>query len=442
MTQLVSVYSKSSNYSPVYANQTWGCKFDGTFAIGAIADSGVHNGKDFYAPITGIDSQGYNVTTDIANAFNCVGKTYTLQTLYILTGNNVALANVTTYAESTLTTMPAYIGSSTVPCYQNDIKDRFTPAGNSGGQPQVHLHLRRGLNEASQPAKVTKQYISFVFKLPANLLAMLSHTGSVAANWFEVFERKNGFQYFSLGNYYYYAYGDFRIKLEVLQVAGQLLYSVAGDNAGNTQKARFDGSITGTTLTVTNVTTNADGTNSTILDGAKLVHASITANTKIVNQLTSTEGTGYLGRKGTYTVDTSHAATGALTTIDAYDPSSASAGALATFWNDTSYTVTLDDPILCEMYFESPTSQAATSEGRVWIALTPKSTGIRTTITNRTGQSAGAYLCGFNNNPESRYFFAPVYSGGGAPGGSEPLISQISDLKVYDNYPFAPSTLT
>ena len=60
----------------------------------------------------------------------------------------------------------------------------------------MHLLIRRG-GMATQPTLITKQYIEFYFKLPANLLTMLSHVppdaGPNAANWAEIFELKRDF---------------------------------------------------------------------------------------------------------------------------------------------------------------------------------------------------------------------------------------------------------
>lgn len=433
------------NQQPVYATQQWGCDFGGSIALGAMADDGTHNGVNFYKPITGVDGNGYNLTTHIETAFACAGKAYDVTTSIILTGNNVTLANAPNYADSTIQTIPGplAIGRS-VNSYKNNIKDRYTQPGNAGGQPQMHLLVRRGKNEASQPTLITRQYIEFYFKLPSNLLAMLSHVppdaGSAAANWKEIFELKRGFQYFRPGNYYYYGYGDYRFKIEVLQIAGSLLLSVVGDNAGNTQTGIFDGSITNSTLTVTSMTSG------TILNGAKLVKSGITVGTKVVNQLTKTET--YWGGAGTYTVDTDHGAgTGGLTGIESYDPSSSSAGALATFWQYTAPCTPLDTWTKCQIYFECPADRTDLTAGRTWVAVTPDG-GSRTILCDQIGQASGKYQVGYNGNPQARFFFAADYSGGGHQGAvtgdpaAEAIINEICDIKVYDRYPYAPSTMS
>lgn len=68
------------------------------------------------------------------------------------------------------------------------------------------------------------------------------------------------------------------------------------------------GSITGTTLTVTGITSGG------LFDGMILTGTGITANTSIVSQLTSTETDGKLGARGTYTVSISQTfASGTIT---------------------------------------------------------------------------------------------------------------------------------
>ena len=440
-----AIAGRGAARQPVWATQLWGCDFGGSITLGAIANDGAGNGVNFYKPITGVDGNGYNLTTNVETAFACAGKSYDVTTSMILTGNNLALSNVATYADSTIQKVPGplVIGRS-VNSYKNNIKDRYTQPGAAGGHPQMHLLIRRGRNEATQPTLITKQYIEFYFKLPANLLTMLSHVppdaGPNAANWAEIFELKRGFQYFRLGNYYYYGVGDYRFKIEVLQIAGNLLLNVGGDNVANCQLGSFDGSITNNILTVTSM---ASGT---ILNNAKLIKTGITTGTKIVNQLTKTET--YWGGMGTYTVDTDHGAgTGPLTGISSCDPSSLTPGANVTFWNYTSPCTPLDTWTRCQIYFECPADRTDLTAGRTWVAVTPDG-GSRVILCDQIGQDSGKYQVGFNGNPQARYYFAADYSGGGHQGAAtgnpagEAITNEICNIKVYDSYPYAPSTMS
>lgn len=450
MTAYSSVYAQRNRGVPIdaWATKQWGCDFGGSITIGAMAegtDSGAHNGIDFKNVITGVDGNGYNLTTDLETAFDCAGKTYSLSTLYILTGNTadvtryggagpgVDLVNANEYAVSSLQSVAGPSGYGTIRSYKNNLIDRFTATGVAASPPQMHLYMQRGKNEATQPNKISRQYMEFYFKLPSNLLALLSHGGAVASNWYAVWEYKTGFQYFHQGDYYFYGFGDFRTALIVQQSAGALSYKVAIDNNANGQTAAWTGSIAGTVLTVTSWTSG------TILDGMKIAGTGVTAGTKIISQTTHTDTPDYLGGKGTYLLDTSQ--TVASTAMTGSDPVTVATDAFATY---TSSTVELNKWIKAQIYMERPTNQAATSEGRLWIALTPDG-GTRTIICDQVGQAAGKYLCGYNNNPQGRYFLNATYSGGGWPGAAtgdaagEPIIGEICGLKVYDDYPYAAS---
>lgn len=419
-----AIAGRGSARQPVWATQLWGNKFDGTIALGAVADNGnggAHNGFDFTQPITGADSDGWDFSTDLVTAFSCANPVANVS--YLLTGNNDAggglgcpLARVPVYAAPSIQTV-AGPNNTIVKSYKNTMLNRYTAPGYAGGSPQMHLLIRRGLNEASQPADMSKFYYEFYYKLDPNMLYNLSSgLGPADSSWYSVHEWKAGFQYFRLGNYYYYGYGDYRFSLQVIYLGGSLVYRVQGDARGNTQGCSIAAaSISGTTLTVTSMTSG------TILNGMVLTGTGVTANTKVVNQLTKTET--YNGGSGTYTVDTSQTvASTSMTGADPYD--------LQTYWHNDYSTVELNKWIKGQFYFERPVNQAATSSGRTWVAITPDG-GSRVVLCDRIGQSAGAFQTGSYANPPARFFMDTCYSGGRSP-----WFNEICNFRMFDRYPY------
>ena len=126
---------------------------------------------------------------------------------------------------------------------------------------------------------------------------------------------------------------------------------------------------------------------------------------------------------------------GPLTSITSCDPSSATPGKFATFWQYTAPCTPLDTWTRCQIYFECPADRTGSyCFGRTWVAVTPDG-GSRVILCDQIGQDSGKYQVGYNGESVLGTTLPPDYSGGGHqeplrgdPAG-EAIINEICNIK-------------
>lgn len=401
-------------------SKVWGNRFDGSIAVGTLADDGVHNGINFTQPITGTDSQGYDFGASLVTPLKCANGRADI--VYILTGNSFlpALANVYNYAQPIIqqTNGP---NNTLVKSFKTTIIDRVTATAYSGGSPQMHLQFRRGLQETVQPVAMGKFFIEFDFRLAPNVVAQLNN-GVSGGNWLSVFEIKKGMQWYRALGKYHYGYGSYRVSIQVLYLGGQLIFRTQGDYNANNQTASFTGSISGNTLTVSAISAGTILPGMQINIGGSISGQAVTGGTAIGN----VQSGDILGGIGTYILDTPYSS--GSTAMVANNPDANGAG--TTYWYYDYSTVPLYTWIHCQVYIEEPTSRSDLTSGITWVSLKPDG-GSSVVICNQVGQSGGKFQTGLLPDVNARFFMPLAYSGGLSPYGIEACNIDWYDVNPY-----------
>ena len=405
----------TKNPQPKYANLLWSNDFDGSVAINALADDGTHNGVNFIQSIGGADSSGYDFGSDLILPLNSADARADIT--YILSGHDpsLTLANVPLYAQPIIQTTDGP-GGALVKSLKTRIMDRSPSSpGDGSASPQIHLQLRRGLQESVQPPELNKFFIEEWFRLAPNVLANLNN--GTSGNWQSVFTIKKGYQWYRALGKYYYSFGSYRFSVQVLYSGGKLIFRAQGDyNANMTQPAQspvFTAGISGNTLSVSAISAGTILPGMTILSGA--------TSAKILSGA-------LLGGIGDYTIDVAQSVP-AGTAMTAGD-----ANVGVTYWYfDSPATVDLNKWIKLGVYIETPSSQDAVSEGRTRVTMQPDG-GIETVVCDLIGQSGGKYQTGsIPSDRWGRFFPVIGYSGGDSPYGTE-----VAKIRWYDDYPYHP----
>lgn len=410
----------TKNPQPKYANLLWSNDFDGSVAINALADDGTHNGVTFIQSIGGADSSGYDFGSDLILPLNSADARADIT--YILSGHDpsLTLADVPLYAQPIIQQTDGP-GGALVKSLKTRIIDRSPSVpGDCSASPQIHLQMRRGLQESVQPPELKKFYIELYFRLAPNVQTYLSsHPGSTcASNWMSVFEIKKGYQWYRLLGKYYYSFGSYRFSVQCLYSGGKLVFRAQGDyNANMTigvqSPASFTAGISGNALTVSAISAG------TILPGMTILSGATTA--KIVSG-------DPLGGVGSYVIAGPAQSVATGTAMTAGD-----ANVGVTYWYfDSPADVDLNKWIKLGVYIETPSSQDAVSEGRTRVTMQPDG-GIETVVCDLIGQSGGRYQCGsIPSDRWGRFFPVIGYSGGDSPFGTE-----VTGIRWYDGYPYA-----
>lgn len=407
----------TNNPEPKYANLLWANDFDGSVAFSALADDagGAHNGVNFIQSISGADSNGYDFSSDLVSPLDSADARADIT--YILSGHDssLTLANVPLYAEPVIQQTDGP-GGALVNSLKTRIIDRApSVAGDGSASPQIHLQLRRGVQETTQPAELEKFYIELWFRLAPNVLTNLNN--GTNGNWQSVFEIKKGYQWYRALGKYYYAFGSYRFSVQCLYSGGKLVFRAQGDyNANMTQPAQspvFTAGISGNTLAVSAISAG------TILPGMTILTGATAA--KIVSG-------DPLGGIGNYVIDGAPQSVAPGTAMTAGD-----ANVGTTYWYfDSPADVDLNKWVKLGVYIESPSSQDAVTEGRTRVSMTPDG-GTETIVCDLIGQSGGKYQTGsIPSDRWGRFFLNLGYSGGYSPYGGE-----IAKVRWYDGYPYA-----
>lgn len=407
----------TKNPEPKYANLLWGNDFDGSVAFSALADDagGAHNGVNFIQSIAGSDANGYDFSANLVSPLDSADARADIT--YLLSGHDssLALADVHSYAEPIIQTTDGP-GGELIKSLKTRIIDRSpSVAGDGSASPQIHLQMRRGIQETAQPAELSKFYIELWFRLAPNVLTNLNN--GTSGNWMSVFEIKKGHQWHRASGKYYHAFGSYRFSVQCQYSGGQLIFRAQGDyNANMTQPAQspvFTAGISGNTLSVSAISAGTILPGMTILTGA--------TSAKILSGSP-------LGGIGDYIIDGAAQSVAPGTAMTAGD-----ANVGVTYWYfDSPADVDLNKWIKLGVYIETPSSQDAINEGRTRVSMQPDG-GIETIVCDLIGQSGGKFQTGsIPSDRWGRFFMGIGYSGGYSPYGTE-----IAKVRWYDDYPYS-----